>query len=176
MKRSLQAVLCLGLTAGLLAGCSPSPSAGPRETNETRSDKGMNAYGAYQAPAAHRQVVTDTRVSQSGLTTRSAHGLAYELESIPVVKGAAVLVVGPDAYVGITPAPNQALTQSDEQLVRRKVFTLDPTIKSCRLTVDPRAVQYLSGYTDALEKGRPLAAHQDQFRSFVEQSFPNRPQ
>ncbi|KEO84369.1 YhcN/YlaJ family sporulation lipoprotein [Tumebacillus flagellatus] len=175
MKPFLNAVLCLGITATLAAGCAPSPSAGPRETNETRSDKGMNAYGAYQAPAAHRQVVTDTRLSQSGTTTRSAHGLAYELESIPAVKGAAVLVVGPDAYVGITPAQGQALTAFDEQLVRRKVFTLDPTIKSCRLTAEPRAVQYLSSYTDALEKARPLDAFQDQFSAFVAQTFPNNP-
>ncbi|MBL0387638.1 YhcN/YlaJ family sporulation lipoprotein [Tumebacillus sp. ITR2] len=173
MKSIMQAVLCLGISAGLVAGCAPSSSAGPRETNETRSDKGMNAYGAYQAPAAHRQVVTDLRVSQSGVTTRSAHGLAYELESIPAVKGAAVLVVGPDAFVGITTDPNHALTPSDEQLVRRKVFTLDSTIKSCRLTAEPRAVQYLSGYTDALEKGRPLTTYQEQFRSFVEQTFQN---
>jgi YhcN/YlaJ family sporulation lipoprotein len=174
MKQTWKLTLCLCLTGALLAGCAPRVA--QRENNETRTDKGMQSYGAYQAPASHRQLVTDTRLSQSGVTTRSAHGLAYELESIPAVKGAAVLVVGRDSYVGITTPQHLQLSQSDEQLIRKKVFTLDPTIRSCHITVDPRAVQYLSGYTDALEKGRPLGSFTDQFRAFIDETFPNSPQ
>ncbi|PWK14432.1 YhcN/YlaJ family sporulation lipoprotein [Tumebacillus permanentifrigoris] len=174
MKQFWKPTLCLCLSAALLVGCSPQ--AAQRQTNETLTDKGMQSYGAYQAPASHRQVVTDTRLSQSGVTTRSAHGLAYELESIPAVKGAAVLVVGRDGYIGITPPQNLQVTAADEQLIRRKVFTLDPTIRSCHITSDPRAVQFLSGYTDALEKGRPLGTFSAQFRAFIDETFPNSPQ
>lgn len=174
MKPTWKQTLCLCLTSALLIGCGPRVA--ERETNETRADKGMQSYGAYQAPASHRQIVTDTRLSQSGITTRSAHGLAYELESIPAVKGAAVLVVGREAFVGITPAKSGAFTPSDEQWVRKKVFTLDPTIHACRITKQPQAVQFLSGYTEALEQGRPLQAFQEQFQSFVKATFPSSPQ
>jgi len=158
-------VLAAALSSVLVAGCMPTADpARQRETNESRTDKGMQSYGAYQPPASDRQVVTDTRHAARGTQTRSAHSLAYELESLPEVKGAAVVVSGRDAYIGVHLAEGgQPLTAEARDLMVRKIRQIDRSIGPVTITTEPAFVQYLSDYADALEKGRPLADFQRRF-------------
>jgi len=147
----------------LLSGCTPADNtARPRETNETRTDRGMQAWGGYQAPEAHRQLVTDTRNTPSGKAIRSAHGMAYELQAVPGVEGAAVLVVGQDAYVGIH-AGSGKLSDQDRELLAAKIRIMEPGIGSIFITAEPELTDYLSGYAKAIEDARPLTPYEQGF-------------
>jgi YhcN/YlaJ family sporulation lipoprotein len=163
------------LAAAFLTGCAAQADPARRETNETRTDKGMNAYSGYTPPADDRQFVTDVRNSQKGNTTRSAHAIAYELESLPHVKGASVLVVGRDAFVGVKSPPEYELTNDVKSTIRSKIAYIDRTIDRVYITNEPQAALYLSGYTDALEQGRPLDSYERQFKSVVAKTWPDGP-
>ena len=185
MKRAVMMCTVTSLAAAVIAGCSPqaspaptpapapnSPAAPParaqfvpRESNETRADKGMQSYGGFQPPAADRQVPTDLRNSQSGMTTRSAHAMAYELESMSAVQSAAVLVKGRDAYVGVRAAEGQQVGADESNLILAKLRQMDPTLRQILLTTDDKAVQVISDYTQALEQARPLQAHEKRFQA-----------
>jgi YhcN/YlaJ family sporulation lipoprotein len=163
------------LAAAFLTGCASQADPARRETNETRTDKGMNVYSGYTPPADDRQVVTDVRDSQKGNTTRSAHAIAYELESMPHVKAASVLVVGRDAFVGVNSPPDYELTNDVKSTIRSKIAYIDRTIERIYITNEPQAVKYLSGYTDALEQGRPLDGYERQFKSVLANTWPTGP-
>lgn len=192
MKRA--AKLCKVMTlAGLLVGCGPqsaptptpapapnSPTAPParaqfvpRESNDTLADKGMQNYSGAEASAADHQVPTDLRNRARGNTTRSAHAMAYELESINAVQGAAVLVRGRDAYVGIREADGLQLGAAERKRIVTKMRQMDPTLQQIFITTDRKAVQVLSEYTDALERARPLQAHEQRFQAIAREAWSN---
>lgn len=164
---------CL-LASALIAGCSGQQAAQPnqRETNETRADQGMQSYSGFTPPADDRQFVTDTRNMQKGDQIRSAHAIAYELESIPAVQGAAMLVVGRTAYIGVHPASGYQVTDEVRDVISAKVYAIDRTINRVNITDQPGTVDYLSGYTHALETGRPLDAYQARFKEVVGTTWP----
>ncbi|MGB8954200.1 MAG: YhcN/YlaJ family sporulation lipoprotein [Tumebacillaceae bacterium] len=190
MKRA--AKLCTAITlATVLVGCGPqsaptptpapapnSPAVPParaqfvpRESNDTMADKGMQNYGGAQAPAADHQVPTDLRNRPRGNTTRSARSMAYELESINAVEGAAVLVKGRDAYVGVREADGLQLGAAERNLIVTKMRRMDPTLQQIFITTDGKAVQVLSEYTNALEQARPLQAHEQRFQAIARDAW-----
>lgn len=190
MKRA--AKLCTVMTlAAVLAGCGPqsaptptpapapnSPTAPParaqfvpRESNDTLADKGMQNYSGAQAPATDHQVPTDVRNRPRGNTTRSARAMAYELESVNAVQGAVVLVKGRDAYVGVREADGLQLGAAERNLIVTKMRQMDPTLQQIFITTDVKAVQVVSEYTDALERARPLTAHEQRFQAIARNAW-----
>jgi YhcN/YlaJ family sporulation lipoprotein len=176
-QQALRALGCCLLASVLVGGCGGQSQADPRTrvTNETRSDQGMNSYSGYTAPADDRQFVIDARNNQRGDQIRSAHAVAYELESLPAVQRAAMLVIGRDGYVGVREAQGYQLTDEVRNLIRDKVRGIDPTINRLFITAKPQTVDYLSSYADALERGRPLDAYQARFQEIVKQTWPSGP-
>src|SRR5688572_5926364 len=130
MRKTAIMLLALSLSGTYLAGCSFQANPEHQiETNDTRADRGEVEYGAFTAGIKdrqmERQVVTDLQHAVRGDQARSAHAMAYELESLGAVKGAAVLVLGNTAYVGIRPAEVEELTLDDRNLIEGKVLGTD---------------------------------------------------
>jgi YhcN/YlaJ family sporulation lipoprotein len=174
MKRALCAALVVVLGTGVLDGCVTQSQ--PRESNETRADKGMQSYSGFQPPASDRQFVTDLRNGRKTGRVYSAHGIAHELMSLPEVQGCAVVVERGTAYVGVAEAKGHALTPAARQTMARKIRQMDKQIGRVYITSDPTSVQFLSGYADALEKGLPIARFQEQFPDVVRNTWPQGPQ
>ncbi|MGZ4112310.1 MAG: YhcN/YlaJ family sporulation lipoprotein [Tumebacillaceae bacterium] len=176
MKQTARWLLGALIGGSLLTGCAHNATP-QRETNVTRAAKGMQAYGAYpnHMLGTNPHVVQDTRNMQTGLTTRSAHALAYELEYQNYVKGAAVLVVGRNAFIGVTPPPGGTVTPGQVRALQEKATFLDKTLRHVYVTTEPGTVKYLSDYTDALERGLPVDKYQAQLHSVVAKTWPPSP-
>lgn len=173
MKKKASWLLAVSLLGGsVISGCTHH-AVPLRDTNETRAAKGLQTYGAHpDIRKDNHQLMQDTNNMQTALTTRSAHALAYELEYQPFIKGCAVLVVGRDAYIGVTPPQGGTVTPDNVRFIKEKAQFLDKTLRRVYVTTNPSAVKYLSGYTDALERGLPLDKYEGQFYSFVAKTWP----
>ncbi|ARU63141.1 hypothetical protein CBW65_20765 [Tumebacillus avium] len=176
LARNVTLSLLITALGGTLAGCNQSADPGPqrqgqqqaqvRSTQDTRAEQGMESYGGYRPPAEDRQIVTDERNSAVRSKQRqaySAHGMAYELESMEAVKGAAVIIAGKDAYVGIRNAFDGNLPADVPAAIVAKIRKMDRSIGQVYVTADPEAVEFLSSYSEALEQGQPLQRFENRF-------------
>ncbi|TCP59516.1 YhcN/YlaJ family sporulation lipoprotein [Tumebacillus sp. BK434] len=179
LARNVTLSLLITTLFGTLAGCNQSAAPRPerpqqaqvRSTQDTRAEQGMESYGGSRPPAEDRQIVTDERNSALRSQARkpySAHGMAYELESLEAVKGAAVVIVGRDAYAGIRNAFEGNLPAEVPAVIVDKIRKMDRSISQVYVTAEPEAVDFLSSYAEALEQGQPLQRFQDRFRQLVE--------
>lgn len=174
MRKTAVMLLALSMSSFWLAGCGFQPDPEARlETNETRADRGEVMYSGFTAAANDRQVVTDLQHAVRGNAARSAHAMAYELESLSAVKGAAILVIDGIAYVGVRPSEAEALTPDERNLIEGKVLGTDRTIKRVLITDNTAAVDYLSDYTRALEDARPLGTYESAFSRVVRDTWPD---
>jgi hypothetical protein len=173
LARNLLAALCLTTLAASFAGCNrlADPTPAPvRETNETRAENGMQSYGGNRAPAEDRQIVPDERnsaVRAAGRKPFSAHGMAYELESMEAVKGASVIIVGRDAFVGIHNAYSGNLPADVPPAIVNKIRKMDNMVRRVYITEEEDAVQFLKDYAQALEQGMPLRDYENRFADMV---------
>lgn len=183
MNKQVTGFLVLTMISSWLAGCSPqaNPAPGPiantndNETNDEQANAGKTEYGAWREGMPKQYITTDFSNSSQIRKARSAHGMAYELESLSEVKGCAVVVVGDTAYVAVRPAQGYVFDAPTEQRIREKIdrINLNQKIRNVYVTAEPRAVEFLSGYSGALEQGRPIASYEKEFQTMVRQTWPN---
>jgi len=184
MNKTFTGFLVVTMMALGLAGCAENanPTPGPvthtrgQHTLDDQADRGKVDYGAFrEGVPPRRYTVTDFSKASQTKQPRSAHGMAYELESIDAVKGCAVVVVDGSAYVGVRPAEGFTLDPDVEAAIRAKITEMDMNqgIRRIYVTSEPNAVEFLSGYSTALEQGRPIEVYKNEFQNMVSQTWPN---
>jgi hypothetical protein len=148
---------------------------GRSETLDDQADQGKQLGTFRNGRPQDTYNRTDLSNASQTMRARSAHGMAYELEALSAVKGCAVVVVNRVAYVGVRPATGYTLDEGTETEIRVKIHKMDlnQNIQAIHVTAEPRAVEFLSAYSDALEKGRPLTTYEQEFQTMVRQTWPN---
>lgn len=183
MNKQISGFLVVTMIALGVAGCAENanPTPGPvthtrdQHTLDDQADRGKVDYGAFREGVPKSYSVTDfSKASQTKLP-RSAHGMAYELESLDAVKGCAVVIVAGNAYVGVRPADGYTLDSGTEAAIRAKIDDMDMNqgVRRIYVTSEPHAVEFLSDYSGALEQGRPIEVYQNEFQNMVSQTWPD---